>query len=185
MSNTKPSRRPTPAQLNFCRVLGVDVDVADTVSDVSAKIARAKGTIATRLVKNSGIRPSSIVRKAGSTDPRLRVVVRIGIDRTYARFVQGGRNESFNTVCYPDGQPPVLAIAEVFPPPQGWLHSYAVRLERDGFETDDLARSREDFIAFVRKNLAVDEQQTLEYGIYWRQDAVDRLRAQFIARSGL
>ncbi len=185
MSITRPSRRPTPAQLNFCRVLGVKVDLADTSSDVSAKIAHAKGTIATKLFRSSGIRPSSIVRKADSTDSRLRVVVRIGINRTHARFVQGGRNESFNTVYYPDDQPPVFVITEVFPPPQGWLHSYAVRLEQGGFETDDLVRRREDFIAFVRKNLAADEQQTLEYGIYWRQDAVDRLRAQFVARSGL
>ncbi len=185
MNYRNPAPRPSAKQLAFCETLGVIVKVEDTLADVSAKIARAKGVIVTKLVRGSGIRPGSIVRKTNSTDPRLRVVVRIGIDRTYVRFVENGRNESFKTVYHPDDQPPVLAMTEVFPPPPGWLHSYAVRLTQDGFETDEIARNHEGFIAFMRRYLAVNEQQTLEHGIYWRKDAVDRLRERFIAKVGL
>lgn len=179
--------RPTKSQLEFCEVLGITVNGNDTLEDVSKKIDRAKGMVATRLVRETTIKPGCVVRKNYfDSEPYLCVLTKIGINMVCVRRLDNRRSEIFITVQYRNNTAPSLTIVQVFPPPPGWQHELAVTLEGGRISARKYpSRLRERFVRFLQKQLAPGERQTLEHGEYWLLDAVDRLRKRFVEVNGL
>ncbi|MFA5853453.1 MAG: hypothetical protein WC866_00040 [Patescibacteria group bacterium] len=133
-----------------------------------------------RLYRESGIRLGSIIRrKDGNLNLLVLIVVKSNV--SWAREISGGPSKRFSTCLRSPNQPPTLNMTLVFAPPDGWTHAFAVQpnnvVERGG----DFTKLRDRLQAFMRKHLTPDERQTLEYGEYWRNDAIKRLREQFEA----
>lgn len=180
------SARPTKAQLEYCQILGVSVDDNDTLNDVKKKLDLALGKVATRLLRQTSIKPGHVVRTDYfGSEPEVGVLLKIGVEKTSVKLLGSGSVKNFNTVQYPRDAPPSLTIADVFPPPQNWQHAFTVTLEGGRIDAEYDPRLRRQFLQFVGRELAQHERQTLEYGEYWRVDAVDRLRGRFLEKNDL
>ncbi len=185
MNPTRASQPPSHGQLRECRRLGITVLGGTTSEMVSKLIEHKRGAVATELFKKSGIRPGSVVRKPDTSDERLRVMARVSIQTIHARRLDDGMVESFLLCLYPEGESPKLNMVEVCAPPAGWTHIYAVRYEQAGATAAEIAGLRRRFTRFMQQNLSPDDRQALEYGEYWRIDAVDHLRGRFLEKNDL
>ena len=179
--------RPTEAQLEYCRWLGINVGVNDTRYEITQKITQALGKVASELLRQTSIKPGHVVRtNYFGSEPEVVVLLKIGVERTSVKLLGSGRVRNISTVQYPKDAPPSLAIVDVFPPPQNWQHAFIVTLEGGRIDAKYDPRLRRQFLQLVEKELEPHERQTLvEYGEYWRIDAVDRLRGRFLEKNDL
>ena len=181
MRNTGVVTAPTGSQLDLCRRLGITVPGEASRADVSKLIDRRKQELHAQLTKKAGIRPGNVVRKQGR-DVGLLVVVSAHLDEVRFRFVADGKHGSFVPYIYPEHQGPTIFVDLVFAAPEGWMHAYAVQPPQGIEEArDDYRKRRARMSAYIARHLKPDEQQTLEYGEYWRNDAIERLRVEFAA----
>lgn len=162
--------QPSNPQLAYAKLLGIIVPVGADRREVTNLISNTIGARKSKFLRESGIRPGSIIEKCSSYARYVVVDFAAGCDLKIRNLLTNNADR-IPVGYFGEGGVFIASVEHCYTPPATHAHPIFVKYELREEGKHTAARLFED----LGKRLASDERFRNTYGEFWSRDAVARL----------